>query len=126
GVDDGWFRVLRNLNPLHEATARLAEGTTLRIPEPLVDELERRCVDDPAMVARIDEIAAAPATVRAATPRSTGSREWKTYRVAQGDTLSRIAARNRCTSVRELGQLNNLRAPRYAIRVGQRLRVPVC
>ncbi len=126
GVDDGWFRVLRNLNPRHEATARLPEGTSLRIPEPLVDELQRRCVDDPAMVARIDEIAAAAAKVRAATPRSTGSREWKTYRVAQGDTLSRIAARNRCTSVRELGQLNNLRAPRYAIRVGQRLRVPVC
>lgn len=125
-AEDGWFRVLRNLNPRFESSERRPAGSQVRLPEVIAASYQRLCVDDTAMTARLDEIAGGASKARIAAPKPTSDREWKSYRVAQGDTLSRIAARNRCTNIRELGQLNNLRAPRYPIRVGQRLRVPVC
>lgn len=127
GAEDGWFRVLRNLNPRLEANQRVDAGRSLRLPQPLVETFQTRCVDDLEMIARVEEIHQGATKARALLPARSGSeKEWRSYRVAAGDTLSRIASRNSCTSVRELGRANNLRAPRYQIRVGQRLRVPVC
>ena len=48
------------------------------------------------------------------------------YRVRRGDTLGRIASRHPCVSLREVAHINNIRAPRYTIRVGQVLKIPTC
>jgi len=48
------------------------------------------------------------------------------YIVRRGDTLGKIASRHRCVSVGELAALNNIRPPRYVIRVGQQLKIPNC
>jgi len=48
------------------------------------------------------------------------------YTVRRGDTLGKIAARHRCVSLRELAVINGIRAPRYVIHVGQRLKIPAC
>lgn len=125
GADDGWFRILRNANPRLESTERQPVGTRITLPSSLVDTYRDRCVADTALIARVEEVRSGASKARAMTPRP-AEKEFQTYRVAQGDTLSRIASRSRCTSVRELGSLNNIRAPRYQIRVGQRLKVPVC
>ena len=47
------------------------------------------------------------------------------HRVARGDTLAGIARRYGCET-RELAQANRLKAPSYAIRIGQRLRLEGC
>ena len=38
----------------------------------------------------------------------------------------RIASRYRCVTTQELAEVNNVRAPRYLIKVGQQLRIPGC
>ena len=48
------------------------------------------------------------------------------YIVRRGDTLWRIASRYRCVTTQELAEVNNVRAPRYLIKVGQQLRIPGC
>ena len=61
--------------------------------------------------------APAPATATARTPRE--------HRVTRGDTLVSIARRYGCEA-RQLAQANGLKAPSYAIRAGQRLRLDGC
>jgi membrane-bound lytic murein transglycosylase D len=41
---DGWFRVLRNLNPRYEADAYIAQGTILRAPKRAVAMYRQHCV----------------------------------------------------------------------------------
>ena len=40
--------------------------------------------------------------------------------------LGKIASRHRCVNIRELASLNDVRPPRYTIRIGQTLKVPNC
>ncbi|WP_312371687.1 LysM domain-containing protein, partial [Stenotrophomonas sp.] len=49
----------------------------------------------------------------------------RTYKVAKGDTLGRIASRFQC-DVPALARANGLRAPAYALRQGQTLRLEGC
>ena len=49
----------------------------------------------------------------------------RTYKVAKGDTLGRIAQRHGC-EVKVLARANGLKAPGYSVRVGQRLRLEGC
>ena len=44
GSRDGWFRVLRNLNPRYEAGATILAGTTLRAPKRVTALYRTRCV----------------------------------------------------------------------------------
>ena len=48
------------------------------------------------------------------------------HTVVSGDTLGKIAGRHRCVSVQELAAMNNIRPPRYTIRVGQTIKIPGC
>jgi len=48
------------------------------------------------------------------------------YVVARGDTLGRIASRYGCVSLGELAAINNIRPPRYTIRIGQTMKIPRC
>jgi membrane-bound lytic murein transglycosylase D len=44
---DGWFRVLRNLNPRYEADAYIPQGTVLRAPKRAVAMYRQHCLQGP-------------------------------------------------------------------------------
>ncbi|MGE4069711.1 MAG: transglycosylase SLT domain-containing protein [Lysobacterales bacterium] len=113
---EGWFRTLRNLNPRLKPEERLAVGATLRVPARLVAAYGERCSDDQFLA----RIAALQDARHPAGPTQVG------YTVRRGDTLMAIARRTRCSSVEEVARLNNIRGPKYALRVGQQLRLPTC
>lgn len=113
---DGWFRTLRNLNPRLEANERVEAGETVVVPTILLPVYEERCQDED-LLSRAEELHAA---------NYPDGSEMTIYIVQSGDTMSQIARRHRCTSVGELAAINNVRPPRYMIRVGQNLKVPQC
>jgi membrane-bound lytic murein transglycosylase D len=49
----------------------------------------------------------------------------RTHIVVQGETLSKIARKHAC-EVKMIARANNIAAPRYPIRVGQRLQLSSC
>lgn len=116
GNPNGWFRTLRNLNPQLQPSERVVAGETIEVPEALVGTYKEQCLEG--------ELLAAAAQLHDANyPDGSGL---VPYRVQGGDTLGKIAARHRCVSTKELAAINNIRAPRYMIRLGQMLSVPQC
>lgn len=113
---NGWFRTLRNLNPRLSPGERIEAGQTIIMPEVLVPVYEARCLDG-------DHVARARVLHDANYPDEP---EMIVYTVRRGDTLGRIASRHRCASIRQIAALNGIRAPRYVIRAGQRIKVPAC
>jgi membrane-bound lytic murein transglycosylase D len=113
---DGWFRTLRNLNPRLKPGDRIEAGEEIVVPAILLPIYEQRCFDS--------ELIARARTLHDANYPD-GS-ELVPYFVQRGDTLGKIASRHRCVSIRELAALNNVRPPRYVIRVGQELKIPNC
>lgn len=120
GSRDGWFRVLRNLNPRYEAHTVIAAGTELRLPQRLVPVYESQCVNA-GRAALAAELAAARKPLQTATAAVAGS-----YKVKSGDTLAAIARRHGCPSAQSLARSNNIKPPRYLIRPGQTLRLSGC
>jgi membrane-bound lytic murein transglycosylase D len=113
---EGWFRTLRNLNPRLKSELRMPVGSKVRVPVALVDAYAQRCRD-------ADFLARIAALQDAATPEGPTQ---VGYTVRRGDTLAAIARRTRCSSVKEIAALNSIRGPQYALKVGQRLRLPTC
>ena len=113
---EGWFRVLRNLNPRLAPGDRIEAGRQIEIPALLVEDYRERCLGgEPLERARQLHDAnypLEPPMIR--------------YTVRRGDTLGKIASRHRCASIQELAGLNNIRAPRYVIGVGKVLKIPSC
>jgi membrane-bound lytic murein transglycosylase D len=121
GTRDGWFRVLRNLNPRYEPHTPIAAGTHLLGPQPLVEAYARNCVEGERLALARQLSASnrpsAPALASAAAARS--------YTVRSGDSLHAIARRHQC-SVDQLARGNGISAPRYLIKPGQRLALAGC
>ena len=112
----GWFRTLRNLNPRLSPGERVPAGEQIRIPAVLAGVYEEQCLEGEVLArARLLHEANYPPEPQVIP-----------YEVQSNDTLSRIASRYRCVSMRELAALNNIRPPRYMIRVGQSLKIPTC
>ena len=113
GQVSGWFRTLRNLNPRLESQELIKAGEEIEIPTVLKQAYERNCLQG-KLIERAHELhdAKYPKVI--------------IYTVVAGDSLGKIAARSRCVSTSELADLNNLRAPRYVIRIGQKLKIPGC
>ena len=112
---NGWFRTLRNLNPRLTPGERVKAGETIEIPRILLPFYEENCLTG--------ELVQTAAELHEANyPYG----EMDVYTVRPGDTLGRIASRYQCVSTRELADMNEIRAPRYLIRVGQQLRIPGC
>jgi len=63
---------------------------------------------------------ARPAEIKPKAPKT------RTYVVRRGDTLASIARRSGCATVRDIAAMNGLRAPHYAIKPGQTLKLPGC
>jgi membrane-bound lytic murein transglycosylase D len=154
GSRDGWFRVLRNLNPRYEASATIPGGTTLRAPKRVAALYSRNCIQGPR-AALAQELGRAnrmwtpvsadvgasggtpymstSATVAAAMAKGdpTKQRDKKkkaapgVYRVRAGDSLIAIAQEHGC-EVATLAKANKLKAPAYRINPGQRLKLSGC
>jgi len=58
-------------------------------------------------------------------PAEPKAKQVREYRVAKGDTLGRISQRFQC-DLKKLARANNLRAPAYAVRPGQELKLESC
>lgn len=113
---EGWFRTLRNLNPRIKPEQRMPVGSAVRVPISLIDAYAVRC-RNPELMARIAALQEAKSPQG---PVEVG------YTVRRGDTLAAIARRTRCSSVNEIAALNGIRGPKYALKLGQRLRLPTC
>lgn len=115
-LNDGWFRTLRNLNPHLDNGDRLKPEATLRVPQRVADIYVEKCTQP--------ELIALAADLRDAS--ESRESDLLPYVVRNGDTLSRIASRYRCMSMKELAAVNNIAAPRYFIRAGKTIKVPSC
>ena len=58
-------------------------------------------------------------------PATPQARQVRSYRVAKGDTLGRIAQRHGC-EVKALARANGLKAPGYSVKQGQQLKLEGC
>ena len=144
GSRDGWFRVLRNLNPRYDADAVIPAGTVLRAPKRIGTLYTRNCVQGPraalaqtlvqasksyalAEAAMAPEVAVVSADVAPKAPAASksSSKHPREYRVRPGDSLVAIAREHSC-DVGDLAKANKLKSPEYMIRPGQRLKLKGC
>ena len=133
GSRDGWFRVLRNLNPRYEAGATIPAGTLMRAPKRVVSLYERHCQQGPRASLAQELIRANKSlmpsgqmlTVAPAAPTPAKAKKPTDYRVRPGDNLTEIAREHSC-DLAELAKANRLRKPQYLIRPGQRLQLKGC
>jgi membrane-bound lytic murein transglycosylase D len=116
GREEGWFRTLRNLNPRWRPDQRAAAGSKVKIPEVALTNFRKTCADRSFMV-RIASLH------EARVPIPPG---FKPYVIQKGDTLASIARKNTCTTIHTLADFNAIVAPTYAIKPGQRIKVPNC
>ncbi|MGV8930608.1 MAG: transglycosylase SLT domain-containing protein [Luteimonas sp.] len=148
GTREGFMRALRNLNPRYQADSWLPAGTNLRATTQIVGLYNRYCVRGPraelaqtlvmsdprSAIVNVGTLSpvvmplAAPAsrvptTVASGVP--TAAKKTREHRVTRGDTLVGIAQKYACDT-KSLAKANNLKAPRYAIRPGQRLTLAGC
>jgi len=120
GNPRGWFRTLRNLNPRWDVNLRLPPGTRVEMPAAAAAAYARRCTSDTALAeVRTLQEAEMPGV---SAPRPGYAR---THIVAKGETLSAIARKHGC-GVKDIAAANGIAAPRYPIRIGQRLQLPAC
>jgi membrane-bound lytic murein transglycosylase D len=125
GMDDGWFRTLRNLNPRLDPQAEQPAGSQLAIPKELERAYASRCVDGPWPILANDLHTAVIPVVPPDPPApSKSSARTRRYVVRRGDTLSGIVRRIGCSDVREVSDINDLK--HHRIRAGQVLKVPSC
>ena len=143
GSRDGWFRVLRNLNPRYEAQSIIPAGTMLRAPKRVAALYAKNCVQGPraalaqqlmranksyapASVLVADSGASAPASAKPAPASSKkAAPRVRNYRVRPGDSLLAIAREHSC-DVTALARENKLKSPHYMIKPGQRLKLRGC
>src|SRR5690242_17773458 len=123
GMDDGWFRTLRNLNPRLNPQDEQPAGTQLQVPKELESVYASRCIDGPWPILASDLHSAVVPEVVRPEPRRTVHPHSR-YVVRRGDTLIGIVHRLGCSDVRELSDLNDLK--HHRIRAGQVLRLPAC
>jgi membrane-bound lytic murein transglycosylase D len=152
GTRDGYFRVLRNLNPRFEASEGIPQGTVMRAPKRVAALYTRNCIQGPRAAlaqelgrANRDWMPVAAAmggggttsqTVSAAMAQGDPSKQVDsnkqkkkrspgTYRVRSGDSLIAIAKDHSC-EVSELAKANKIKAPAYRIRPGQHIKLTGC
>jgi membrane-bound lytic murein transglycosylase D len=152
---DGFMRILRNLNPRYEADSWIPAGTVLNGTSRIASLYQRHCAggaradlaqalvsadlnaaivrDVPAGRVAVGDVttladeagaAPAPATAPVATPRARPA-PVRTHRVARGETLGVISNRYGC-QIKALARANGLKAPAYALRQGQALKLEGC
>ncbi len=112
----GWYRILRNLNSTIKAKRVIQQNAVVVIPNELKEVYEDNCHNS--------ELMALAKTIHDADFPDRPAFTW--YKIKQGDSLSTISRKFKCSSRREIAQLNALKAPRYLINAGKKLKVPKC
>jgi len=112
----GWYRVLRNLNSSIKAKRIIKQNAVVVIPNELKAVYESNCQDT--------ELMALAKKIHDADFPDRPVFTW--YTIKQGDSLSSISRKFKCSSRKEIAQLNKLKAPRYLINAGKKLKVPQC
>ena len=148
GSRDGYMRALRNLNPRWNADSTIPAGTALNATTRIAwlyrfncgsnskrAQLARQLVASNVQSAlvRIGPMSTAPGEGTATAPvqdapppaRPVPPAKQKTYKVQRGETLSSIARKFGC-ELRDVAKANKLKAPKYAIRPGQSLKLEGC
>ena len=148
GSRDGYMRALRNLNPRWNADSTIPAGTALNATTRIAwlyrfncgsnskrAQLARQLVASNVQSAlvRIGPMSTAPGEGTATAPvqdapppaRPAAPAKPKTYKVQRGETLSSIARKFGC-ELRDVAKANKLKAPKYAIRPGQSLKLEGC
>jgi len=95
GMESGWFRTLRNLNPRVDPQAALPPGTRLVVPKLLEQPYAARCTDGPWPILANDLHTAVIPVVAAApepAPSRSSSAKSRSYTVKRGDTLAASCA----------------------------------
>ena len=114
--DIGWYRVLRNLNSSIKAKRVIKQNAVVVIPNELKPIYENGCQDTDLMnLAKTIHEADFP-----------DRPAFTYYKIKKGDSLSSISRKFKCSSKREIAQLNAIKAPRYLINAGKKLKVPKC
>ena len=149
GNRDGYLRALRNLNPRYGADSLIPAGSTLNMSTRMAGLYHRHCErggradlaralvnadvnaalvrDVPVGNVAVGDMVSLPGAAAEpppATPKPKPAQA-RTYKVAKGDTLGRIAQRHGC-EVKVLARANGLKAPGFSVRVGQQLRLEGC
>src|SRR5690606_24801109 len=129
---DGYLRTLRKLNRRYMADTALPAGLSLNASKRIARLYDRHCVEGPGaeLAHALRRRGAAPAGAHdagASVPRAGAtSRERRSvHRVARGGTRSSIARKYQ-RSTRDLARSNRLKAPSYAIRIGQGIKLDTC
>ncbi len=152
GTRDGYMRALRNLNPRYEADDWIPAGTSLRGTRDIASLYNRHCISGPradlartlvtadlnaalvraprpgtVAVGDVSQVVGVPTTVATGQPQPAEAKveQARNYVVAKGDSLGKISSRFGC-SLRQLADANGLRAPSYAVRPGQSLKLESC
>jgi membrane-bound lytic murein transglycosylase D len=148
GTRDGFMRALRNLNPRYQPESYLPAGATLNATTQMVGLYNRHCTQGPraelakqlvlsdpnSAIVRTGPIETmppssgivpAPLTAPAATAVVKPKKKASTHRVARNETLVSIAQKYQCDT-KSLAKANGLKAPRYALKSGQTLKLQGC
>ncbi len=147
GERDGYMRALRNLNPRYQADSLVPAGATLKATTRIAGLYSRYCLHGPRATLAQQLVRSDPtlAIVRggevpdagvgsggveqaagtASASAAVGVKRPHAYTVQRGETLTSIARKFQCATT-ELARANRIKAPRYAVRTGQRLRLEGC
>lgn len=131
GAPDGWFRVLRNLNPQLDPQQPEPIGAKLVVPQQLEKVYARDCAGGRWQRLASELHAATLPTPPAGMQRQLASRKGgatgsRAYVVKKGDTVAAIARKSGHCSIRDIADRNALRAPHYRLKPGQVLQLPSC
>jgi membrane-bound lytic murein transglycosylase D len=139
GSRDGWFRVLRNLNPRYEPGSIIPAGTQLRAPKRITALYQSQCLQGPRAEMAAELMRASkpvlPASAMSAansagesgkhSRREKSAQRSRVYRVRSGDNLLAIARDHSC-DLTVLAHNNHIHGPDYTIKPGQKLKLTGC
>ena len=151
GTRDGFMRALRNLNPRYQPDSWLPAGGVLHATTQITGLYNRYCTRGPraqlaqqlvqsdpdSAIVRAGPVTpvappvstfvpgqgAVPVTVATGVPGKPS--QPRQHRVARGDTLVGISQKYSCDT-KSLAKANKLKAPRYALRAGQKIELVGC
>jgi membrane-bound lytic murein transglycosylase D len=146
GSRDGYMRALRNLNPRWEADSSIPAGATINATARIAwlyrfnctggkrAELAKQLVASNVQSALVrigpmtnpgDAAATVPTQDAPPPPKPVKPAKPKTHKVQRGETLTSIARKFDC-DLGDFAKANKLKAPKYAIRPGQALKLDGC
>lgn len=112
----GWYRILRNLNSSVKAKRMIKQNAVVVIPAELKPIYENNCSNNDLMTLA--------KTIHDADFPDRPVFTW--YKIKPGDSLSSISRKFKCSTKKQIAQLNKIKAPRYLINAGKKLKVPQC